>query len=215
VASDFHGSAKAFKKAALRIEDDKADAVILCGDITNFGSVNEARYLLSHITGLRIPIMFIPGNCDPRSLIGVNIEGARCIHGMSERFGEKIFFGVGGGLISPFKTPFELDEKEILNIFTFGFHASSDSSGIILVSHSPPHNTRVDKTFSGEHIGSIRIREFIEKNTPLLQLCGHVHEARGIDQIGETLIINTGSAKDGYYVSVVINEKTDVFLECF
>ena len=72
---------------ALRIEDDKADAVILCGDITNFGSVNEARYLLSHITGLRIPIMFIPGNCDPLSLIGVNIEGARCIHGMSERFG--------------------------------------------------------------------------------------------------------------------------------
>lgn len=51
----------------------------------------------------------------------------------------------------------------------------------ILISHAPPYQTKLDVLYTHEHVGSIAVREFIEKwgARGLLQACfhGHIHES--------------------------------------
>lgn len=212
MVSDFHGSIKAFREAASKAEDVQADVVVLCGDITHFGSVQEARTLLSPLVNLRLPVLFVPGNCDPPSLVGVDMEGARCIHGLCETYEDLMFIGVGGGLISPFRTSFEMTEEEIMNVLTRGFRQPSGERRLVLVCHHPPKDTKMDRLYSGKHIGSISVRQFIDEKKPSIVFCGHVHEARGIDHIGETILVNPGPARHGHYALVDFNEKIEVEL---
>ena len=213
VASDFHGSVKALREAAYGIEDVHADVVVVCGDITNFGSIREARDLLSPLVRLRLPILFVPGNCDPPSLAAVDIGGARCVHGVCEICGDLMFVGVGGGLVSPFRTPFEMTEKEIMRVLNQGFKHTLARRWTVLISHSPPKDTKVDATREGKHIGSVSIRRLIEDRRPDIVFCGHVHEARGTDQIGDTLLVNPGPARHGHYALADFNEKIQVMLD--
>jgi Icc-related predicted phosphoesterase len=86
---------------------------------------------------------------------------------------------------------------------------------LVLVSHSPPKNTRLDMVWSGEHVGSIAVRNFIEKFKPALVISGHVHEARGIDSVGETTLVNTGPALAGNYAEIRLEDKVTVSLGNF
>ena len=79
-------------------------------------------------------------------------------------------------------------------------------SRLILVTHYPPYGTGVDKAWNGTHIGSRSVRKLIEDIKPLAVLCGHVHESRGIDKVGNTIIINPGPLFEGYYAIVSIND---------
>ena len=40
----------------------------------------------------------------------------------------------------------------------------------------------------------------------------HIHEARGVDQIGNTKIVNCGPARSGYYAVAEVND-ADVQIE--
>ncbi len=67
----------------------------------------------------------------------------------------------------------------------------------VLVSHSPPRDTRCDMVQGGAHVGSRALREWIEAQQPRLVLSGHIHEsprASGAwrDRIGPTEIVNPG-----------------------
>jgi Icc-related predicted phosphoesterase len=62
----------------------------------------------------------------------------------------------------------------------------------VLVSHSPPKGA-VDISSSGQSLGSKAIRTAIERVTPLLVVCGHIHGSAGKEaRIGSTPIINAG-----------------------
>ncbi len=41
--------------------------------------------------------------------------------------------------------------------------------------------------------GSHAVRDAVERHQPLLQLCGHIHEARGLVKIKRTTVVNPGS----------------------
>jgi len=77
----------------------------------------------------------------------------------------------------------------------------------ILVTHNPPFGTKLDKVETGEHVGSKVIREFIEKEKPLLAISAHIHEAGGIDKIGKTTIFYPGVAYEGYYGLVEVGDE--------
>ena len=72
-----------------------------------------------------------------------------------------------------------------------------------LVSHTPPFQTKTDKLLSGAHVGSTAVRTCIEQHQPLLCLTGHIHESRGQDNIGRTLILNPGMVKNGGYIEIL------------
>ncbi|WP_243678145.1 hypothetical protein [Vulcanisaeta distributa] len=86
-------------------------------------------------------------------------------------------------------------------------------SRLILVSHYPPYGTSVDRAWSGAHIGSKSVRKFVEDIKPLAVLCGHVHESRGIDRLGNTIIVNPGPLANGYYAIININDDGTVNAE--
>jgi len=204
---DFHGSRRAFEVFAKNIRGSGADLAVICGDITNFSTVEQAKNLLTILAGTGTPTIFVPGNCDPPSLTELKLDGLTCIHGGVFIHNNLAFVGLGGGTISPFNTFFEMKEEEIAKILqrcVENLHELARCVGIILISHTPPKNTKLDRTFMGIHAGSISVRRFIEEKKPLLALCGHIHEAKGIDRIGDTVIVNPGPAKQGNYALIAI-----------
>jgi Icc-related predicted phosphoesterase len=211
VGTDFHGKESVFEAFAEKTEKNNVDIMVICGDITHFGSLQEAQRLLSLLTDLRIPVLFVPGNCDPPSLVGLDMKGVTCIHGRTVSYGDLAFLGVGASPPTPFCTPFELTEDKIMETLVQASSNLSAARWVVLVSHAPPHDTQLDKTSVGLHVGSSSVRTFIEKRQPSIVFCGHIHEAKGSDKIGSTLIVNPGPARHGDYIIASFN--TQILLE--
>ena len=204
--TDFHGDAEAFRKTAYKARGT-AEVVVVCGDVTHFGLLRQAKELMSPLLDVKMPVIFVPGNCDLPSLVNERMGNVESIHGKCKAVGEFDFLGVGGSSPSPFSTPFELGETEIAGILEEAYSNCHAKARMVVVSHSPPRDTKVDIAFNGEHVGSRSVREFVEKKRPDLLLCGHIHEAKGIDWIGETLIVNPGPARHGNYALINLEAK--------
>jgi len=205
VGTDFHGNEAAFESFASKAEEGHAEILVICGDITHFGTLDQAKYLLSTLSGLRVPLLFVPGNCDAPSLVGVDVEGANCIHGKAVSYDDLTFLGVGGSPPTPFSTPFEMTEQEIMRTLNQASKNLTESRWFVVVSHTPPYNTQLDKTLLSHHVGSRSVREFVEEREPTVVFCGHIHEAGGKDQINETILVNCGPARHGDYVWAYFN----------
>jgi Icc-related predicted phosphoesterase len=210
VGTDFHGKETVFEGFAGKAEEEHVDVLVICGDITHFGTLQEAKRLLSILTRLRLPVLFVPGNCDPPSLAGVDVEGARCIHGKNVSYGNITFLGVGGSPPAPFHTPFEMSEEMIMKTLTQASSNLPVNLWTVLVSHAPPFGTRLDQASLGRHVGSRSVRKFIEEKKPSIVFCGHIHEGKGEDRIKSTIIINPGPARHGDYAKAFFNSNITV-----
>lgn len=106
--SDPHGDYSHVE--ALRNKAGDIDAVLIAGDITDFGPDEDALELLKMFNE---PVMAVPGNCDNPSILKILEENAINLHNSSCTFGDLTFIGLGGSNPTPFNTPFELSEKKI------------------------------------------------------------------------------------------------------
>jgi len=209
--ADFHGSIEAAEKAAHKAKSMKADVALACGDITHFGTPEDAQKVLTPFIEHKLPILYVPGNCDPPSLLDERIDDALMMHGKCKVFGNYSFTGAGAipaDRVNP--NPLEVDDEEIMAALSRGLKQCGSEHPLIVVSHSPPAYTKVDKAFFGGHDGSPLIRQFIEKYEPIAVFCGHIHEAKGIDHIGRTVIVNTGPARHGNCVVADLNGKVEM-----
>lgn len=209
--ADIHGASNTAKKIAQSVSDENVDIIVLTGDVTNFGDESSFINVLAVFDTLGPPLFYVPGNCD--LVMGTRSNAHRwvSIHGIVREHMGFDFLGVGGSNPSPFSTPLELEETEISGILTKAIHARGDERRpLVLVSHPPPWGTNVDKVFRGQHVGSMAVRSFVESQRPKLVLCGHIHEARGMDRIGGTTVVNSGHGRDGYYAVVELDGKLDV-----
>ncbi len=186
----------------IRDEIAKADAVIITGDLTQFGGVSEARPILEELQAINPNILVQAGNLDAPDLENWLDEKGVSMHGRGHIVGDIGIFGCGGGNPSPFNTPNEFNEEEIGEILQTGYEQVKMCPVKFMVPHAPPFNTRVDITRSGLHVGSRSVRDFIEKEEPDICICGNIHEAAGEDLIGKTRIINPGPFFEGGYVVV-------------
>ena len=171
---------------------EEADLIVSCGDLSEYGrGLTEMAEALSRI---KKPLMLVPGNNETDQQVEELCKryGWMNLHGKTKDFGEYEFFGVGGSPPTPFDTPFELEEKSFEMILS-SISSKRGSSRSILVSHSPPFGTKLDEIASGAHVGSLALRRFIERERPVLNICGHVHErARQEDRLGATKLVNPG-----------------------
>lgn len=189
VVSDIHSR---FSKLEELIRSEKADILAVCGDITDFrrGDVNR---FVRIVEGSFRWCLFVHGNCDYEdSFDGIESENLMYIHGKSVEIGDVTFHGLGGSTHTPFNTPSEYDEdyyRKLIRKFRPGKRN-------ILISHSPPYGV-LDRTHSGVSAGSLAIRESMEMFDAVF--CGHIHEARGIERVGRTIVLNTGTLSAGEY----------------
>jgi Icc-related predicted phosphoesterase len=122
------------------------------------------------------------------------------------------FFGISGSPFTPMHTPYEISEKEIRKRAEAGWRDVSSATWKIFVPHAPPRNTKLDKIFMGKHVGSTAVREFVDERQPDVLVCGHIHEARGLDTLGKTRMVNCGPAGKGYYAIIETGEKVSLQL---
>jgi len=214
VISDIHGHLEAIDELKKCLVGTHYNILAICGDLTHFGTPSELKevlHALSNVTSYDL-MVFVLGNCDPYTVLEdrnlcSNIRACKLLHGNVVLWNDIAIGGVGGGLVSPFGTIIEYDEDEY-STFLDSIKPKWYSAKIrILITHTPPYNTKVDLTHFGEHIGSSVLRDFILREIPLLNLCGHVHEARGVARLGETYIVNPGPLRKGYYADVLIRRR--------
>ena len=197
--SDLHGDYSHVK--ALKEKAGQIDAVLIAGDLTDFGPDEKAEELLAMF---KEPVLAIPGNCDHPSIVGLLDEKGVNLHKSRSTINDVTFIGLGGSNPTPFNTPFELSEEEIaenMDALFEGLHGR-----IVLLSHAPPKNT-LDKLPFG-NVGSEALAQSIEKCE--LVVCGHIHEARGTMRVNDTLVVNPGMAANGEAAVITINDEISV-----
>lgn len=183
-------------------ETAKGDILIVCGDITQSGTLGETfsfcKDWAEFAKNFKRTFM-IPGNHDTcfacedpvryehtisqMKLLMPNLEvflGGRTTH-------QGITFG-----FMPWVLPFG----------PFKFMCNEDRIGLklkrlgpvdVLVTHGPSFGT-LDRVMSGFHVGSDEQRLYVKRHTPLIHAFGHIHESSGVVQVGDTWCINSGCA---------------------
>ena len=184
-AADLHGDVKATKKLAERALKEKADLVVLCGDLTGF---TDTKGLIKPFKEKNQKVLLLPGNWDSLGTADflAQFYGVKNIHGYSARYEDIGFFGAGGADIGPFPT----SEKELRETLDKAHKGVRDVSKKVMLTHMHPSGSKSE--FSGVS-GSKAIRDAIKKFKPDILLHGHIHEAAGLeDIIGKTRVVNVG-----------------------
>jgi len=208
--TDIHGSIDVVEEILARERD--CDVVLLGGDITTGGSADDLERSIRRIQAYGRPVLAVLGNMDPPALekradaLGISLDGCGVV------IGDVGFFGISAAPLSPLHTPYEITEEEIARRAARGWEQVRGAQWTVFVPHAPPRDTALDRIRSQEHVGSTAVRTFIEEQGPDLVVCGHIHEARGTDQIGKTKLINCGQAGKGFYGVLTIG--SHLLLEC-
>ncbi|MDD1763516.1 MAG: metallophosphoesterase [Methanobacteriaceae archaeon] len=205
--TDIHGN---FRPLINYLKKNQVDLVILAGDITHFGPAKLGEEILNEISSYDVPVMAIPGNCDPESIHG-EIESSRAIniHARSAVVKDVGICGFGGSNPTPFNTPLEFEEVEIYDEAKKAMEGIKNHKITLFVTHAPPHGTKTDLLPSGEHAGSKSLRQVIEEYQPTINICGHIHEAKGTDRIGQTQVVNPGKMDEGHACLINIPDDYD------
>lgn len=206
--ADIHGAYAKVNEAIKR--ESKADAVIIGGDVTTYGSPADAETAIKLFQTNGKPLFVVAGNMDPTELdqtfdqLGVSVNARGVV------FRETGIFGVSGSPFTPMHTPYEIAEDEIARRAEQGWSDVTAARWKIFVPHAPPRDTKVDKILLGKHVGSTAVRSFIDEHQPDVVICGHIHEARGTDKIGKSQIVNCGQAGKGYYAVITLGDQVTV-----
>lgn len=183
--SDLHHGAKAARD--LVAASREAELVIGAGDFCNMRQgLDEALALL---VGLAAPMIAVPGNAETaEELRAAAGPGTTVLHGQGETRDGLRLFGLGGAVPeTPFGAwSFDLSEARAADLL-----APCEEADILIL-HSPPKGV-ADRTSQGVSVGSVAIRDAIERIQPTLAVCGHIHDSWGQEgQIGRTRVVNLG-----------------------
>jgi Icc-related predicted phosphoesterase len=175
---------------------DEADVLVIAGDLTNYGKVEEMHSLLNGLVRLRLPIVAVLGNHDYESgqeqeLIKMMIsEGIKVLDGSSyERdgvgfAGTKGFLGgFGRGVLTAF------GEKEVKAFVQASLDEAMKLERALTMLRTPKivivtHYAPISETVHGEpleiwpYLGSSRLAEVIDRHQAVLAVHGHAHHGQ-------------------------------------
>jgi len=186
-AGDIHGNVRTAEKLAEKAEKEKADLVVLCGDIIE-SEGESTDNLIGPFVKKGKKVVLIPGNHESLATADFLSEmyDATNLHGYSIKVGNIGLFGCGLSNMGIFG----IKEGEIFDTLKKGFSKIKDSKRKIMITHMHPEGSKSE--FSGFK-GSKSIRKAIEQFKPDLALFSHIHEAEGIEEkLGRTKLINVG-----------------------
>jgi Icc-related predicted phosphoesterase len=162
------------------------------------------------LSGTSVVAYVMLGNDDPWALDDA-LTGREHIVACDDRVvkvGDHELLSLGWSNVTPWKTPRELDEDSLYQRIQALVVQLECPERAIFNLHVPPYDSGLDTAteldeslrpvlISGQPheipVGSTAVREVIEEVQPALALHGHIHESRGIANIGRTVCINPGS----------------------
>lgn len=180
--TDVHENLSAFKK--IEKKASQADLLICAGDLTMFEM--HIGPMMKRLSKIKKPTLMIPGNHETSSVLKKYCSFHKniiYIHKKLHKYKDYYFLGWGGGGFSYVEQEFEQLIKKI-NI---------KGKKVILVTHAPPYNTKVD-IIGKTHYGNKSIIRYLKQNKNIIMnICGHFHETWGKkDKVNNTLLINPG-----------------------
>jgi len=204
---DIHMALPAIERLGPTLRE--ADWAILTGDLTNFGDPPDAARVIDAVRAHCPAVLAVTGNLDMPWVIDALAARGISLHGEARRLGGLGVFGCGGSNVTPMDTPTELEEDELRAVLERAHAGVADAPRRLMVCHTPPFDTRLDRLRNGTPVGSPAVRTFIESARPDLAVVGHIHEGRGIDRVGDTTVVNPGALRDGGYAVVEYDEARD------
>lgn len=161
------------------------------------------------LEGSGIECLVIPGNDDDEFVGDLLREGRNLKNPENEvtELGPYQVLSYGYSNTTPWRTPRELPEPELGERLERLVGMLEPARPTIFNLHVPPFGTGIDdapeiredlslvggSSASMVPVGSVAVREAIERHSPILGLHGHIHESRGTARIGRTVCVNPGS----------------------
>jgi Icc-related predicted phosphoesterase len=132
--TDLHGRTGIIKDLTPQIRS--ADLLLLCGDITHFGRRNEIVSTIEIFRNINPNILAVAGNCDYPETEQYLASEAVSLSGIAKAYHNLYFFGLGGSLPCPGRTPNEYAEEEYESILSKLLLLPGNP--YVMVSHQPP-----------------------------------------------------------------------------
>jgi len=184
---DLHGALGSLLEVLEHLRSAEVEGILFTGDFARgpfnrdpaLGNTASPDELMSVVTSASANVLLVPGNHDDPALGGsVSVDGRE-----TSWLGWRVA-GIGGSPYTGGRFPYEWrDDRTDLAVL---------GAPVMLLAHSPPADSGLDVITSGKAVGSKAIREITDRMTGLL-VCGHIHEAVGVRQLGQCLCYNAGS----------------------
>jgi hypothetical protein len=187
-AGDLHGDISLAKEISEKAHKERAELIVLCGDLTHFD--DSPKGFINELIKNRHRVLFVPGNHDSEATADFFSE-AYSIRNLNKGpavYGNFAFVGAGGACVGPFPT----SESKLMYTLEKNFSRAEPFLGLkkILVTHTHPEGTLMER-LTDFFKGSKALKQVIKKMQPDVVLCSHVHEASGIEEkIGNTKVLN-------------------------
>ncbi len=195
ILSDIHNQKITLENILAKTKEviKKPFTVLIAGDITNFGSIENMSSLLELISNYSSQIYFVFGNCDP--IYDMEKLQTSSFHIESNPQRSKGVTFVGFGSAHP------IVNKKILK------KLKKNTEKVCLLTHAPPYGTDADLVSLNKHAGSREIKKVIETHPNIfLSVSGHIHESPTISFLENCCIINPGPVTRGNFAIIEIDE---------
>jgi len=208
--TDIHGRTDRYE--SMLEQGPEPDVVVLGGDLTHFGTPDQAESIVESAREHANTVLAVAGNCDSAEIdrrltdLGVSVHSeGKTVHGVG-------IFGVSA--MPPWHgNMYAFSEADIDTYLQAGYSQVEHLDEHVIVSHTPPKNAEVDRVSSGEAVGSTSVRKWVDDLQPRLVISGHVHEARGSSTIGPTRVVNCGPARDGFYARIDLDPDGETMID--
>jgi Icc-related predicted phosphoesterase len=163
------------------------------------------------LRGLPVKCFISPGN-DDQFVLDPLLHGSDVVHcpegEVVDLDGEHTMISCGYANLTPWRCPRDVEEAELRARLEAMMARVPDPSRCVFNLHAPPYDSTLDLApeldadlkpvlVAGQPkmipVGSVAVREAIERYQPVVSLHGHIHECRGAVQLGRTTCLNPGS----------------------
>jgi Icc-related predicted phosphoesterase len=194
-----------------------ADPVLRVDLFREVVAASVARWVAladDRLRGSGVRLIAYPGN-DDEPWVADALAASAVIENADGRvvdLGDHELVGMGWANVTPFNSPRELPESELEARLETLIRTMRAPERAIFALHCPPINSGLDmapklrRREDGElqvvaaaghtvlePVGSLAVRNVIERHQPLLGAHGHVHESRAVAKVGRSLCFNPGS----------------------
>lgn len=169
--ADIHSGAAAIQAIREAAKRHTPNAIIVAGDLTNYGDTAEVQRVLDALPGR---VLAIPGNLD---VLRAFEAGSAKSHAESV-MGRRI----------------EIDGVGLVGLPSRAIAPAAPCE--VLVVHEPPWGL-LDDVGGGRHIGFREHLEALVRLRPKVLLCGHCHESPGVVIHHGTTVVNCTLGRGG------------------
>jgi uncharacterized protein len=216
VADEGSYAVRVSRERALQLQEDPQELHAALTAEARRRTAEWASLAEERLGGRGVRCYVTGGNDDPEEVLEPlrRPSGSPLVfcEGTVEDLGEDIsILSLGYSNHTPWNTPRELSEEELLRRIRalaaqapdprrtiFNLHVPPVSTGLdrcplLDTSSDPPSLVRVGGEVQYFDAGSSAVRAALEELQPFLSLHGHIHESRGATRLGGTLALNPGS----------------------